>query len=151
MNISDYTIVIYEDNPVWEKTLTLWCSHYGFNKVQSFSDEGKFQNFMRDSHMNVDICLIDFYDNIGNTTPLIRFLRELSDEMLIISISADFVSDEKVLDTEEMVKALWAGANRVTYKDIKYVKEILNEHLAVRSRSDYAEIKTDPSLFYKKL
>jgi DNA-binding NtrC family response regulator len=151
MNNINYNVVIYEDNPIWEKTLTLWCKHYGFNKVDSFQCATKCLSYVKEDYLNIDIALIDFYNQDGTTEFLIKQIRELNDNILIIAVSADFVTDSKVIDTEEMVKAIWAGANRVTFKDISYIQEIIEDHLKIRQRDDYQEIKTDPNLLNKNV
>jgi DNA-binding NarL/FixJ family response regulator len=149
VNISDYKVVVYQDNPLWEKTLVLWCQNYGFEMIQSFNDKDTFLDYVNDEYDNIDICIMDFYEKEDNTISPIKHLRKLNENCLILAVSANFVNDENVLDTNEMVKALWAGANRATFKDIKHVKDIIFGHLAVRSHENYSEIKTDPNRLLK--
>jgi CheY-like chemotaxis protein len=151
IDYSSKHIVVFEDNPVWQKTIKLWLKHYGCDKIHVFGKQDEIVDYVKDNHEDIDLCLVDFYDLEGDTTGVIRKLRCMSADLLIIAISADFINDNAVLDTVEMVKAINAGANRVTLKDIKQLKEIANEHFAVRGHENYNEIKTDPNAFINKL
>ena len=148
---SNKQVIAYEDNPIWAKTLVLWLNHYGFGNVRTFNNKKCMACYIKDNHEKIDLCLIDFYDQEGDTQQLIKEIREISKDLLIIAMSADFVNDREVLDTKEMVKTIYAGANRATFKDIKHLKMIIDEDLTLRSLDNYEDIKTDPQAFLKSV
>jgi|SaaInlStandDraft_1057018.scaffolds.fasta_scaffold08478_2 CheY-like chemotaxis protein len=148
LDLQDKKVVVYQENPIWEKTISLWCRHYGFGEIKSFTDKDKLENYCEDNHFQIDLIILDFYDKGESNRELIKALRKINEENLIIAISADFINDMSVLDTEEMAKALYAGANRVSIKEIKSLQLIIEQHLALRMHSDYDKIKTDPKSYF---
>jgi DNA-binding NtrC family response regulator len=140
---SNKKIVVLEDNPIWTKTLRLWLSHYGSTDTVFFDNQEEYYVYALKNSNDIDVCIIDFYIGNNNTQNLIKKLRDINSDLLIIAISADFVSDKYVLDTEEMIKAIYAGANRATIKDINHLKEVLDSHLCLREMDLYDEIKTE--------
>lgn len=145
---SDKNVVYFEDNPVWSKTLYLWLNHMGFKSIVNFDERKPMEDYVKENHENIDLCVVDFYDIHGNSGSLIKQLRSFSKDLLIVAVSANFITDEKLLDTKEMLKALEAGANRVTFKDIKHLKQIINEHLRLRSLEIFEEIKANPNKYF---
>lgn len=141
-------VVIYDGNKIWSKTINLWCKEvYGFSDVVVFNDSNSFYEYVEENVFEIDLCIINFYDEYSNNTKLIKKCRKVDSDLLIIAVSANFINDNEVLDTEEMIKALNAGANRATIKDKKQLEIIIEEHLNVRAMENFKEIKTDPEAF----
>jgi hypothetical protein len=132
LDYSSKSVVIFEENYIWSKSLVMWCKHFGFTNIQVFSDKKHYKKFI-DQNREVDICIINFFNENGNTEDLIKFTRKLMPNVLIFAVSSQFVNDQEVINTKEMLKAIYAGANRATIKQINYLKHVIDEHLKVRT------------------
>jgi DNA-binding NtrC family response regulator len=134
------SVVVFEDNLIWGKAVALWLRKYGFSEVRVFNTKDDMKNHFQENCNVIDVCIIDFYDQNASTEDLIKDIRNMSPYVLIIAMSADFINDNDVINTKEMIKAIEAGANRVTFKNISHLKLILDEHIKARASSEYQEI-----------
>ena len=133
-NAVNKKVVILEDNLIWLNTMKLWCVNFGFKEVIIFNKVDEFLEYYYLNNSNIDVCLIDYKLQHNITcVEVIRAIRKLNLDTLIFSISANFVNDEDVVDTERMKAALNAGANRSILKDINCVHDAIRDHLLVRS------------------
>ena len=151
MNPLTKKVIIFDDSPVWLKTLRLWCNHYGFRDVTCLSTENQILEICKEQYSEIDLIVIDFYNGKENTTKLFKKLRTINPNFLIIVVSADFVNDTEVLDTKEMMKAMMAGASRVSIKDINKLKDIIIEHLTLRESELYDNMDTTKTYIFEDL
>jgi DNA-binding NarL/FixJ family response regulator len=136
------SVAIFDDHYVWLDSISLWCKcKYGFNKIYKTTSEDELYNYCLNNKNNVDVIILDFYNGNKNTLPLLKKLKKINPNFLIIVVSANFISDEEVLDTKEMLKALEGGANRVCVKDINKLEDIIISHLEFRDTSMYNYFK----------
>jgi DNA-binding response OmpR family regulator len=148
MELKNKKIIIFEDNPIWLKTLYLWFRYFGFRDITCSGIENNTYEFCKYNYLEVDVIIINFYNGRKNTTDLIRKLRKLNNNFLIIVISADFINDYEVLDTKEMMKAMTAGATRVCIKDINKLKDVVIEHLNIRESNIFQELCDQTKTYY---
>lgn len=151
MNPISKKILIFDDNPIWLKTLYIWCRNYGFRDIRCIRDEEHVLNICKEYYLTIDVIIIDFYNGNKNTTELINKLRKINPNFLIIAISANFINDTEVLVTSEMMKAMLAGASRVCVKDISKLKHIIIEHLTLRESKIYNEIDNTKTYIFEDL
>lgn len=142
MITSKKTVAIFDDHSVWLDSISLWCKcKYGFSNIYKTKNEDELYNYCLNNKYNVDVIILDFYNGDKNTLPLLKKLKLINPDFLIIVVSANFISDEEVLDTKEMLKALDGGANRVCVKDINKLEDIIVSHLEFRDTSMYNYFK----------
>jgi len=111
----------------------LWLQHLGLKNTKCFNRVDDFMEFYEEHHDKVEGCIVDYYLDDGHLAPdVIKKIREISNSVLIVSVSANFVNDEDVIKTEDMKKALDAGANRVGLKNIDHVENMVMSHLKLR-------------------
>lgn len=142
MITSNKTIAIFDDHHVWLDSIYLWCKcKYGFSNIYKTTKEDELYNYCLKNKDKIDVIILDFYNGKENTLPLLKKIKKLNPNFLIIVVSANFISDEEVLDTKEMLKALQGGANRVCVKDINKLEDIIISHLEFRETSMYSYLK----------
>lgn len=132
--VENKTIVILEDNVIWLNTIRLWCESFGFKNVFHFNHTEDFLEYYFNNSDTIDVCLIDYkleHDVI--CTDIIKKIRKLNLNTLIFSISANYINDEDVIDTEKMKQTLNAGANRAIFKDINCLYDAIRHHLLIKS------------------
>ena len=151
-NYSNMNAIIYNENLLWANTLNLWCKHYGFNRVNLIHDKNALVTYANDNISDIDLIIVGYYGNDGkDNTDIIKKLRNISSDFLIIAVSADFVTDMELLDTKAMKDAIFAGANRASIKEIKSLKAIIDQHIALRTHKDYELMKKDPEQYFKNI
>lgn len=150
INYSEKKVVIFEDNKTWSDALFLWCRHFGFKDITCFNTKDDYLDYITIAS-HIDICIVNFYSKHKSNQELIKMTRENHPDTLIFAISADFITDNDVLDTKEMIKAIYAGANRATIKDIRHIKQLIDEHLKIRTLTNWKDIKVDPKRFIKSI
>ncbi len=146
MDCSNKNVVILDGNKVWRQTLFLWFRHFGFNKINVFGDEYELYDYVVKNKDDIDLVVINFYrsqeggdgftDGEKDFAEIIKKLRKTYEDLLIFVVSANFINDNDVLRTDEMIRAIYAGCNRVTTKDIHSLKPLIDEHFKVRSDPD---------------
>lgn len=129
-------IVLLDDVDIWLKTVRLWLIHFGFKNVKAFSKVKDFMKYFEEHEKEIDACVVDFYlDDDGLDAPVvIKNMREINNDVLILAISADFINDRALLETEEMLRAMQAGANNVGVKEINSLQSMLVGHLEAREQ-----------------
>jgi hypothetical protein len=138
--VTDKTIVILEDNVIWLNTIRLWCKSFGFKQVVHFNHTEDFLEYYNKNYENIHVCLVDYaLEHNVTCIEIIKQIRYLNLNTLIFSISANYINDEDVIDTERMKKTLNAGANRAIFKNVDCLYDALKTHLLIKEAASFRE------------
>lgn len=141
VRFSNKTVVLFETHPIWSKTIALWLRHYGIRDIQQFGEHEPCLEYLKEHSANIDCFITNYIIRNETSQYFIKKTRAMYPKLLIVALSANFITDDEVLDTFKMRDALMAGANRVSIKDMKCLKEILEEHFALRESELYDEME----------
>ncbi len=132
--INNKKILFLDDNVDLVRMVPNWFKNYSAT-VLGYSDHDEF--LMDVEHIKTaDAIIIDFYLGHGVTAiQIIKKIREINKDVLIITISCNFIDEEKgEYKTDDMISALNVGSNRVCVKEFNCIEIILASHFKVRDR-----------------
>jgi DNA-binding NtrC family response regulator len=144
--VDNSTIAIIDDCDIWLYVIKTWLTErYKSLTVRTYNNP---DDFIKDftNNREVDCLIIDYYLKDITAPEVIKKLRKISRDLLIITTSANFNSDN--LFCEATKKALYAGSTRVSTKEPHDLEIIINTHFSIRKKSRKLLVCGDSEFFF---
>ena len=132
--VDNSVFAIIDDSDTCLYVIKAWLvEKYNSLKIKTYN---KPEDFIKDFKNNkeIDCLIIDYYLETTIAPNVIKEIRKLSKDLLIITTSSNFNSTSIIC--KETKEALLAGSNRVSEKDPHALELIISTHFGVRKMKE---------------